>query len=584
MRLFAGLSLLLLNSLILYFVLRERDRSRVGLFLIANTIALILYGTGLVVLEYRRDSPVGTLLPALCALMVPAGFLLLSATHPEPISPVWGRRYVILLAYLPAIGLMALADYRSFPQHPLGYQVNIRGELRDHAWLFVTYVYFLMWLLIALVSFAKRHAATPPGPLRDLTKHMIGAIFGILVFAALFWFVTREGTRGVLPSPTLLGALLAQVGIFVAIRQGDFQRPFLLSRWLFYTLAAATTFLVVSLVLQLYEIVAQRPLIPSDNQSYILAIAVILVLFLATLPTPQAWFDRVFFRRAWEYRKLVLDAQRELRETQERLRRAERLSMVGELAARIAHEIKNPLGPIKGYTEMLREKIERQENLPQREQMLSHLEVIAEEVAAIDRKVHTLLDIARRPMPERHVLDPNVLAERTATVLRLEVAATPGATRRVVIDSDLAPNIPEMTADRTRLEEALLNLGRNALEALEGDGRIILTTREEPGPDGARGVAFLVEDNGRGLSPQAQERLFTPFFTDKPGGTGLGLAIARSHADEHHGELTLRNREPRGVRARLWVPLEPPRTGQDSSMPTPAAARIPNVKGPIGPR
>lgn len=575
MRLFAAVSLLLLNSLVLYFALRERERSRVGLFVVVNAVALILYGAGLAVLDFRRDSPVGTLLPAFCALLVPASCLLLSATHPEPISPVWSRRYVLLLAYLPAIGLMALADFRSFPQHPLGYRVDLFGDLRDRAWLFVTYVYFLMWLLIALAAFAKRYRGSVAGPVRDLSKHMIAAIFGTMVFAVLFWLVTLEDTRGVLPSPTLLGALLAQVGIFIAIRQGDFERPFLLSRWLFYTLAAATAFLVVSLVLQLYEIVAQRPLIPGDNQAYILAIAVILMLFLATLPTPQAWFDRVFFRRAWEYRKLVVEAQRELRETQERLRRAERLSMVGELAARIAHEIKNPLGPIKGYTQMLREKIERQADLHQRDQMLSHLEIIAEEVAAIDRKVHTLLDIARRPMPERHVLDPNALAERTATLLRLEVAATPGATRRVVIDSELAPWLPEMTADRTRLEEALLNLGRNALEALQEDGRIGISTREESSPDGTRGVSFTIRDNGRGLSPEAEGKLFTPFFTDKPGGTGLGLAISLSHAEEHGGTLTLRNHPSGGVEARLWIPLEPKPPGEEG----PPRATIPNVKG-----
>lgn len=575
MRLFAALSLLLLNLLVLFFVLRERDRSRVGIFVLVNAAALILYGSGLLALEVNRESAIGVLMPVLCALIVPAGYLLLAVTHPDPISPLWRKRSVAFVAFMPAIGLLAFADFRSFPQHPLGYRVDLSGDLQDRAWLFATYVYFLMWTMTALASFGLRYRRSPPGPVRDLSKHMIGAIFGTLTFAVLFWLVTRDEFRGVLPSPTLLGAVLAQLGLFIAIRQGDFERPFLLSRWLFYTLAGATALLVVSLVLQLYEIVAQRPLIPGENQAYILAIAVLLMLFLATLPTPQSWFDRLFFRRAWEYRKLVVEAQRELRETQERLRRAERLSMVGELAARIAHEIKNPLGPIKGYTQMLREKIERQENLSQRDQMLSHLEIIAEEVAAIDRKVHTLLDIARRPMPERHVLDPNALAERTATLLRLEVAATPGSIRRVEIDSRLAPTLPEVTADRTRLEEALLNLGRNALEALSDDGEISISTQAVNAPDGTPGVAFTIRDNGRGLSREAQEKLFMPFFTDKPGGTGLGLAIARSHAEEHGGSLTLHNVPAGGVEARLWIPLEPKPQGEDAAPPP----TIPNVRG-----
>jgi len=394
------------------------------------------------------------------------------------------------------------------------------------------------------------------------------------LFAIIFWLSTRQGTAGVLPSPTLLGAIMAQVGIFLVFRQLEVERPLFLTRSLYFTIAGVTAFLFGAVLLQLYEIVALRPIMGAANQTATLAIAVVLVMSLATFPTPQAWFDRIFFRRAYEYRRLVLEAQRELRETQERLRRAERLSMVGELAARIAHEIKNPLAPIKGYTQMLREKIEGLDNLPQRDQMLSHLAVIAEEVGAIDRKVHTLLDLARRPLLERHILVPNAIMERTATLLRLEIAGSGEHRRKIEIETDLGSGVPEITADRTRVEETLLNLGRNALDAIDDGGRVSLSTRETRSDAGVRGVVFLIRDNGHGLSDEAAAKLFTPFYTEKPGGTGLGLAICKAHADEHGGELTLKRVASGGTEARLWLPVDP----TEAVAPT---SNVPNVHGPL---
>jgi len=574
MRYFPSLALILINALVLFFVLRERDRTRATWFMAINAVALICYGIGQITFDALGRSALGVLVPAFASLMVPANYLLFSTTHPRPITPVWRRPWVLFVAFLPALGLMAFTDYEAYPQRLLGFRVDLTADVRDSAWLLGTYVYYTLWSLIAMWVFGVRYRYTPVGPERDLSKHMVSGVFGSLLFAIIFWLATRQGTAGVLPSPTLLGAIMAQIGIFLVFRQLEVERPLLLTRSLYFTIAGVTAFLFGAVLLQLYEIVALRPIMGAANQTATLVIAVVLVLLLATFPTPQAWFDRIFFRRAYEYRRLVLEAQRELRETQERLRRAERLSMVGELAARIAHEIKNPLAPIKGYTQMLREKIEGIEQLPQREQMLSHLDIIAEEVRAIDRKVHTLLDLARRPLLERHILVPNAIMERTATLLRLEVAGTGGHRRKVEIETDLSSGVPEILADRTRVEEALLNLGRNALDAIDDGGRVSLSTRETRSDKGIRGVAFLIRDNGPGLSEEAEARLFTPFFTEKPGGTGLGLAICKAHADEHGGELTLRRVASGGTEARLWLPVDP----TDAVEP---GDKVPNVQGPF---
>lgn len=574
MRYFPPLALILINALVLFFVLRERDRTRAAWFMAINAVALMCYGTGQIIYDALDRSSFGVLIPAFASLMVPANYLLFATTHPKPITSTWGKPFVLFIAFLPALGLMAFTDYSTYPQRLLGFRVDFTSDVRDSAWLLGTYVYFTLWSLIAMWVFAIRYRSAPQGPERDLAKHLVSAVFGALLFAVIFWFSTRQGWAGVLPSPTLLGAIMAQIGIFLVFRQLDFERPLFLTRSLYFTIAGVTAFLFGAVLLQLYEIVALRPIMGAANQSVTLAIAVTLVMLLATFPTPQAWFDRIFFRRAYEYRRLVLEAQRELRETQERLRRAERLSMVGELAARIAHEIKNPLGPIKGYTQMLREKIEVLDELPQREQMLSHLAIIAEEVGAIDRKVHTLLDLARRPLLERHILVPNAIMERTATLLRLEIAGGGGHRRKIEVETDLSSGLPEITADRTRVEEALLNLGRNALDAVEDGGRVSLSTREARSEAGVRGVAFLIRDNGPGLSEEAQAKLFTPFFTEKPGGTGLGLAICKAHADEHGGEISLRRVSSGGTEARFWLPLDPADAVESQT-------NVPNVHGPL---
>src|SRR5690606_13262076 len=143
-------------------------------------------------------------------------------------------------------------------------------------------------------------------------------------------------------------------------------------------------------------------------------------------PAIQSLFDRLLVRQAREYRELVRAAQTELYQTRGRLRQPERLSVVGEMAARIAPESKHPLGPIKGYAQMMPETPGTCEGSPQRENFTRHLSIIAQEVENIDRKVRMLLGMARQSDLVLAPVNLNDIADRAAMLLRLEAEALAG--------------------------------------------------------------------------------------------------------------------------------------------------------------
>jgi len=325
------------------------------------------------------------------------------------------------------------------------------------------------------------------------------------------------------------------------------------------------------MVYTIYESISGTVLLtPTINVT--IAITMILVLVAGSLPPVQAVFDRLMFSRAWEYRQLVREAQSELNETRQRLRQAERLSVIGEMAARIAHEIKNPLGPIKGYTQMMREKLDRMEDFPERESFLRKLSIISEEVESIDGRVRHLLDLARKPAVRMKEEDINKIVNRAATLLRLEAETLQGdrlvREELVFVEEDLAPALPHVVCSRPLIEEALFNICRNAFEAIGGRGRIRLKTRTRTNSNGTEGVEMVVEDDGHGISEEALRHLYEPFYTEKHGGTGLGLSIVKGHIETHQGTLQIRRVERRGTRVTIWLPqmpdLEQTETGRDT--------------------
>jgi two-component system, NtrC family, sensor kinase len=205
-----------------------------------------------------------------------------------------------------------------------------------------------------------------------------------------------------------------------------------------------------------------------------------------------------------------------LKEQQHRLLHSERLASVGRLAAGVAHEINNPLGVILGYTRLLR----KQAVGP----LAADLAVVEEEVLRCQEIVEGLLDFSRPVQAGTQPVDLRALCDDVVARLA-EASSTPGVTVTVAGQGGT-------TGTASKLRQVLLNLIKNAIEAAAPVGRVDIQVDETHEFSRA-----TVRDSGPGLDAEARDRLFEPFFTNKPRGTGLGLAVSQAIAHAHGGEI-----------------------------------------------
>jgi two-component system nitrogen regulation sensor histidine kinase NtrY len=224
-----------------------------------------------------------------------------------------------------------------------------------------------------------------------------------------------------------------------------------------------------------------------------------------------------------------------------RLAQAERVAAWREVARRLAHEIKNPLTPIAMSVETLRDAHARAR--PDFGEIFDEgTRAIGEEVRRLKRIVDEFSRFARLPAPDRTPVAPDELVQSV-------LALFPSAPAGVVVAREVEAGLPAVLADRDQVLQVLLNLVRNALEAMPAGGTLRIAARGEGGA-----VAFSVSDTGPGVRPEDQPRVFEPYFTTKEGGTGLGLAIAQRIAEEHGGTLELRSAPGEGATFTLTLP------------------------------
>lgn len=239
-----------------------------------------------------------------------------------------------------------------------------------------------------------------------------------------------------------------------------------------------------------------------------------------------------------------------LREIDRSFRRADHLTTLGALNLGMAHEIKNPLGGIKGATQLLR--LELGDDHP----LSENCDIILREVDRIDQLLESLLSAA----PREHVaLEDLNIHEILDEVIELLGHWKFG--EGIIFARDYDPSLPTIRGDRSGLIQVFLNLMKNGAEAMEGEGRITIrtlvpvTAPANPLGGHKRGVLEVdIEDEGPGFG-QRMEDLTAPFFTTKPKGVGLGLAISEQIIQNHGGSMTLENRPETGARCRVILPL-----------------------------
>lgn len=251
----------------------------------------------------------------------------------------------------------------------------------------------------------------------------------------------------------------------------------------------------------------------------------------------------------------------------DRLMQAEKLSVVGQTLASVAHELNNPLAAIVGYADLLGDA-----NVPPDVEKL--LGRIREQATRTSRIVKNLLSVARRRGPERAKVQVNEIAQSVIDLFSYEARLS-----NVTIATDLSTEAPPVMGDRHALQQVLVNLVQNALHAVRGRDRsvaskIVVRTRLVDG-----GIALSVIDDGPGVSIEHRARIFEPFFTTKgPNeGTGLGLAIARGIARDHGGDLVLEGREDgkAGAQFTMRLPLSVEEPTEDPAAPRAAPVAVP---------
>ncbi len=263
------------------------------------------------------------------------------------------------------------------------------------------------------------------------------------------------------------------------------------------------------------------------------------------------------------YRELaerLAETNRRLEQAQAEARRSERLAALGQLSAGLAHEIRNPLGVIKGSAEMLTQKLQASDALAR--ELAGY---ISTEVNRLGALVTEFLDFARPLHAEPHPADLIALLDRVLQIVADRFAGkqssgTQEAGKPVQIERHYASGLPLVPLDDSLCEQAFLNLVQNAYEAMQdqhADHAATLRVDVQPAMQHDReGVELRLADTGPGVSEELREEIFNPFVTTKKTGVGLGLSIVSKIIDGHHGSIRVENAPEGGAVFTIFFPLE----------------------------
>lgn len=238
-----------------------------------------------------------------------------------------------------------------------------------------------------------------------------------------------------------------------------------------------------------------------------------------------------------------------LQASQQETLRAEQLAAIGQLAAGLAHELRNPLTAMKTLVQVAREQ-DGVASLTDQD-----LAVLDEEISRLNTTVQYFLDYARPPKLERHLIDMGDVVSRT-----VQLASGRAEQQHVRVICHHEERLPKISGDREQLSHVLLNLVLNALDALGEGGTVEISVEHVPAasgngdPDESAELRIEVADTGPGLPPDLQGRVFEPFVSSKDSGTGLGLPISRRIIEAHGGHITARNRPEGGAVFTILLP------------------------------
>jgi len=229
----------------------------------------------------------------------------------------------------------------------------------------------------------------------------------------------------------------------------------------------------------------------------------------------------------------------------EQMKRADRLASIGEMAAGIAHEIKNPLAGIAGVVQLLKKDI------PSGDPKRAVLDEVLSQVERMDKAVRNLLAFARPPEPRMTLVDVNAIIGKLIDFLSPQFAR-----HGISAERRLTAGLPWLVMDPDLMQQALLNIALNAIRAMPEGGKFAVETRTEaPAGDVPGVIKIIFTDSGEGISSENLGRIFSPFFTTRQQGTGLGLSITQRIVEQHNGELSVKSTPGMGATFTIILPL-----------------------------
>ncbi|MGG3741918.1 two-component system sensor histidine kinase NtrB [Paenibacillus chibensis] len=236
---------------------------------------------------------------------------------------------------------------------------------------------------------------------------------------------------------------------------------------------------------------------------------------------------------------LVIQDITELERLRSELGNVERLSLVGQMAASITHEIRNPMAVVRGFLQLMKEKSP--------ESLDHYYRIVMEELDRANGIINDFLSLAQNRISEKEQWHLHQIINDLSPLLWAD-ANLRGQTIELVLDE----NVPKLNLNAKEIKQMLLNLARNGMEAMEEKGKLSIQTRLKKKE---QIVELVIRDTGVGMSKSRQERLFEPFFTTKAKGTGLGLALCLSIVERHGGKIMVESEEGQGTTFVIQLPL-----------------------------
>jgi two-component system, NtrC family, sensor histidine kinase HydH len=388
------------------------------------------------------------------------------------------------------------------------------------------------WMDLLWLVFLAGLAVLPP--VAEIHKQLILLAFGVLQLSE-GWFVARVPKRGaiyvVLLKIVLATLLIDHTGelsinssyypiyYLPVVSAAEYFGPWATLAWTALASAAYCSYLYPTM--QEYDVTAE---------SYGLLAIRVLFFFLAAMVVNRFVVEnRRQTKRYQELAETLAETNRRLEQAQAEARRSERLAALGQLSAGLAHEIRNPLGVIKGSAEMLNQKL--QESNPLASELAGY---ILSETGRLSALVTRFLDFARPLHADTEVQDVTVVLDRALNdVGKLWTGG------KIHVTKEYGANLPLIPLDESLSEQAFLNIIQNAYDAMGDHGGTLQLKVAAVNVKGRDGVEVRIEDSGPGIPVELREQIFNPFVTTKKTGVGLGLSIVSQIMDGHEGSIRI---------------------------------------------